>query len=558
MGELEAGAPADAYLAASKPVLGRALSFLDAEATSPSQGSFDRTWWCWKFSDFSAPRFQEGVYSLAWLYTSPKAPDAARGNERLLRQAASAIGFWSGLQHGDGSFDEAYPFERSLAATAFTTFYVASGIERIRAALDPVELEKGLRATERAALWLTRNDEFHGVLSNHLAAAAAALQVAGDVLKTDQFAAARDRFLARIYDNQDRQEGWFREYGGADPGYQSHGMFYLAEIWRRSGSVELLERLREGCEFMAWFTHPDGTMGGEYASRGTKFAFPAAFEMLSAQSEAASAIAAHLRHCVSRGRGVGAAQMDAWNMFPMLNNYLFAAEAASDLQTRQLPWRAAGSSRVFKRAGLAVIRKADRLTAIGLGTGGVVKVWDIHSDTLIYEDAGYALQKKRKWFSSQGASDWQGEEGAASFVIQSRFESVPDARFDPWRFLLFRAFTLTIGRWPSIARGLKQLLVSVLIRRRVPHPATLERTVRIGEDGTLTVSDRLQDLATTPIPIARQVAFHMGSSRYADMLDWFGPRMDCPPPNVTIPNGVRTVKIEPSGAGSTGCRTADI
>lgn len=542
MGELDTSAPADAYLAACKPVLGRALSFLDAEATSPSKGSFDRTWWCWKFSDFSAPRFQEGVYSLAWLYTSPKAPDAARGNERLLRQAASAIGFWSGLQHGDGSFDEAYPFERSLAATAFTTFYVAGGIERIRGALDAVALEKGLQSVERAARWLTRNDEFHGVLSNHLAAAAAALQVAGDILQTDRFAAARDRFLARIYDNQDREEGWFREYGGADPGYQSHGMFYLAEIWRRTGNVELLERLRRGCEFLSWFAHPDGTMGGEYASRGTKFAFPAAFEILSAESEAASAIAGHLRGCLRRGRGVGVAQMDAWNMFPMLNNCLFAAEAASDIQPRQLPWQAADSSRVFRRAGLALIRKADRVAAIGLATGGVVKMWDAHSNALIYEDAGYALHERRKWFSSQGVSEWQDGRNA-SFVIRSRFEGLPNARFDPWRFLLFRMFTLTIGRWQPIARGLKQLLVSVLIRRRASHSASLERMVRLDNDGTLTVSDRLQNLAANPIPIARHVAFHMGSSRYSDMLDWFGPQIECSLPDVNIPDGERTTVI---------------
>ncbi|MBI5320788.1 hypothetical protein [Bradyrhizobium sp.] len=551
MGELRVGAPADAYLAVCEPVLGRALSFLDAEATSPSQGSFDRTWWCWKFSDFSAPRFQEGVYTLAWLYGSANAPDGARRNERLLRQAASAIGFWSALQHSDGSFDEAYPFERSLAATAFTTFYVAAGIERIRGALDAVALENGLQSIERAALWLTRNDEFHGVLSNHLAAAAAALQVAGDVLQTDRFAAARDRFLGRIYDNQDREEGWFREYGGADPGYQSHGMFYLAAIWRRTRNAELLQRLREGCEFLAWFAHPDGTMGGEYASRGTKFVFPAAFEILSAESEAASAIAAHLRQCISQGRGVGAAQMDAWNMFPMLNNYLFAAEAATDIQPRQLPWQAADASRVFKRAGLALIRKADRIAAIGLATGGVVKMWDAQSNALIYEDAGYAVQEKHKWFSSQGASEWQGGEDAASFVIRVRFEGLPNARFDPWRFLLFRVFTLTIGRWPPIARGLKQLLVSVLIRRRVRHPASLERAVRIGDDGTLAVSDRLQNLAATPIPIARHVPFHMGSSRYADMHDWFGPQVECPPPSVQLPNGARTVTIETSGARST-------
>src|SRR5215212_673338 len=102
------------YLDGIERVLGRALSLIDAEPTSPSQGSFDRTWWCWKFVDFSAARFQEGTFTLAWLYASPLAPPGARGNPRFLRQAEAALRFWSSLQHADGSFNEAYPFERSL------------------------------------------------------------------------------------------------------------------------------------------------------------------------------------------------------------------------------------------------------------------------------------------------------------------------------------------------------------------------------------------------------------------------------------------------------------
>src|SRR6185436_18705873 len=86
------------YVTAIEGPLGRALSRMDAEATSRSRGSFDRTWWGWKFTDFSASRFQEGIFTLAWLATSPAAPARAKGNARLILHAAAALRFWTRLQ----------------------------------------------------------------------------------------------------------------------------------------------------------------------------------------------------------------------------------------------------------------------------------------------------------------------------------------------------------------------------------------------------------------------------------------------------------------------------
>ncbi|HEX3877169.1 MAG TPA: hypothetical protein VHW24_09295 [Bryobacteraceae bacterium] len=519
--------------------LGRALSRLDWEPTSASRGSFDRTWWGWKFTDFSAARFQEGLFTLAWLLTSPAAPPRARSNERLLEGAVAAIHFWRKLQHRDGSFDEAYPFERSLAATAFTGFYVGSGLERLRSQLTPNAADAGLQAIERGADWLARNGEYHGVLSNHLAAAAAALHVAGDLLATDRFKAARDRYLGIIYANQDPEEGWLREYGGADPGYQSHAMFYLAEIWRRGGDAELFERLGRATRFIAWFAHPDGTLGGEYASRGTKFAYPAAFEMLARDVPAAAGVAAHLRRCMAQGRGVGPHQMDAWNIFPVLNNYLFACDAAGDLSAApRLPWQDHAGWNIFERAGLAVGCAGGRLLVSGLSLGGACKLWDASRGALIYEDCGYALVGPQARLSSQSASSWTVEKdinGELRFRLMAPFTPVPSLRFGPWRFLAFRAFTLTIGRLPVVARGLKGLLVRLLIRRKAPHAARLERCIAFDAQGRLRIEDEVRGLERPAVAVDRQVPFHMGSARYADFPDWLGAEIRCPEPQYQPP-----------------------
>ena len=82
----------------------------------------------------------------------------------------------------------------------------------------------------RAGEWLIRNDETHGFLSNHLAAAAGALRHAYRQTNEARFAERSQYFLDRILGRQS-EEGWYDEYGGADPGYQTHCSFYMARCW---------------------------------------------------------------------------------------------------------------------------------------------------------------------------------------------------------------------------------------------------------------------------------------------------------------------------------------
>lgn len=519
--------PSSIYLDSAARATERALSLIDVELTSDSIGSFDRTWWCWKFSDFSAPRLQEGIFTLAWLYSSPLADQRFHGKSVLLERSDAAIRFWVGLQHADGSFDEAYPFERSFAATAFTSFYVGHSIERLMDFLSRDTLKVALRTIERSAKWLAANGEYHGILSNHLAAAAGALQIAGDLLGTDRFLKDRDRYLGIIYKEQDDSEGWMREYDGADPGYQSHCMFYLATILNRTQDSELKERLILATEFITWFMHPDGTLGGEYASRGTKFTFPAAFEMLASGIPMAAAAAAHLRECIAYGRGVGVDQMDQWNLFPLLNNLLFAAEAAKDLGSiRQLPWFKSGAEKTFPNAGLYVTNRNNKLLTVGLTRGGVIKLWDIKTKELIYEDCGYALKTCGRTLVSQSSSVWKrsNKGDRSTFIVESEFKGIASLRFKPWLFVCFRLFTLTIGVLPSVARMLKNILVTFLIRRKKPNVAKLTRQIEIADNGTLLIKDQITGISEAPVPLARQVSVHMGSSRYADVIDFLGAR----------------------------------
>lgn len=506
------------YLEEAHKAFGRVLSSLAREeGYGNTVGSFDRTWWCWKFTDFSASRFQEGIYSLCWMVAHPEAHQ--HDEAHLLKLIEQALRFWGSLQHKNGAFDEAYPYEYSLAATAFTAFYISEGLALIQGKLDVKTQQNALGTIQAAAQWLADNGEFHGVLSNHLAAAAGALHVAYRLLKRDEFASARERYLQQIWQHQDNDEGWMLEYGGADPGYQSHGLFYLSQIYVSADPAtkrRMYEPLSKALAFQKYFLHPDGTFGGEYASRGTCFAFPAAFEILAPDFEDARDLTSHLRAFIKAQKIIGLADMDRWNLFPMLNNYLFAHDAAlkSKAIDKETPlfWQLEDGVKHFEKAGIWLHKKGALLTIIS-SLGGTVKQWNCENGKLLYSDCGYLVFDKRGIYSSQNTHcDFMVE--GESITVKTSFSSLPQTVMTPFKFLLFRGFTLTLGRMPRVAKAVKNILVKVLIKNKKTCDITLQRVIDVS--GGLHISDKISGLAAEQDikAVAHHVPVHMGSARY--------------------------------------------
>lgn len=497
----------------------RLLSWQDREPLSKTHGCFDRNFWGWKFVDFPGARFQEGVYSLSWLFMHSCKENPLAGNERVLEWIRAGMEFWRGIQYADGSYDEAYPFEHSLAATAFTTFYIGEAFLMLNDDLEDGEKQLIRESFERAGRWLCHNDEHHGVLSNHLAAAAAALEVVYQITDASRYRERSQHFLQRIYERQST-EGWYEEYGGADPGYQTHGTFYLARIWQYTQDNALLKSLKDSVEFLKYFIHPDRTLGGEYGSRNTEFYFPAGFEILAARLSDAADIAAFMRPALAERKVAGVWTMDAYNFFPMLNNYLFAAENAMSLDTdgEGLPCKNPGEM-FFEDAGLLVKTTPRYHAVVGLSKGGVVKLFDGKTGCLAGAHCGYwAETDPGHIITSQGLNRQRSyPNGASSIEVESSFARMNQRTQDPFTFLAFRVFTLTFGRIALIARLVKKLLVHVLVTRKRHAPLRLRRRIIFGDNGVI-LSDKI-DLSDR-VRVRRLhggqkfSAIHMGSSRY--------------------------------------------
>lgn len=514
------------YLDLAQVAMPRLLSRMDREQPSRTYGGFDRTYWAWKFTDFAGARFQEGLYALAWMYSNDFERNPYYAHPKVMAWLVAGLRYWQRMQHGDGSFDEAYPYERSLAATAFTSFYIGEALLELGRRL-PATLRKSIVHTFQAAGdWLCINDEYHGVLSNHLAAAAAALVVISEITGRPSYQERAQHFLSRIV-NRQSTEGWYEEYGGADIGYQTHATFYLANIWRRTGDERLLASLERSVEFLAYFVHPNGTIGGEYASRNTTFYFPAGFEILAPQMPKARAIAIHLRGALAKQVNVGLTMMDAYNFCPMLNNYLFAHSAAKApiVGYDALPFEGCGHWN-FPDAGLLVHSTKSYYAIFAPSKGGVLKVFDKRSNKLAYSDCGYwAELRGGSCVSSQSFSKENAATADAnSASVRTPFTRINQTLMSPWLFLAFRCFTQTVGRQKMVARKLKGLLALVLVRRRRTIDLVLERYLRFEAD-SVTISDHIDGNEKHALKyLWRDPKFssiHMGSARYfqPDELD---------------------------------------
>ncbi len=516
---------AQLYLRRALDQMPRSISLQDREPLSRTYGCFDRTYWAWKFVDFPGARYQEGVYPLAFVYATDDGGRGYLGNRRMLAWIHAGLDYWASIQYRDGSFDEAYPFEHSLAATAFTGFYIAEAYRLVGDRLGEATRNRTRSALLRTGDWLVRNDETHGFLSNHLAAAAGALVTIGQLFDQPRLLERSRYFIGRILDHQS-SEGWYEEYGGADPGYQTHGTFYLARCWELTGDEALAESLDRSARFLEPFVHADGTLGGEYGSRSTQFVYPAGFEMLAGRSAAACRIAERLAVSIRERRVASLETMDAQNFYPLLNNTLFASRAARvraesepTPESSPAPTASAAVCIEFPEAGLMkVIRPAYELV-IGVSKGGVFKLFDRRGGRLVDSDCGYAGRTRRgKLATSQNLDRTiRAEVRGDRIEVEVPFYASGRTVFAPLKFVAFRLVNLTLGRVPTLARWVKDLLVKVLIVRRQALPLRLRRTFVLGDDG-VEVHDRVWSTGHVPLEVLRRETtfstVHMGSSRY--------------------------------------------
>jgi hypothetical protein len=493
----------------------RLLSQLNRDPATPTYGCFDRRYWAWKLVDFPEATFQRNIHSLCWFMDQPE----AESSNNLVEFIKAGLFYTLEIQHKDGSFDQAYPNEHSYGATAFLLPDLITAYQKIKEFFPQDERVFIENRLMRSADFLCKTAELHGFIANHLAGAALALLKSYQLFGEIKYKSESSTIVDRIIENQS-DEGWFQEYNGADPGYQTLCMYYLAQIFQIERSDKLHNALERSLQFVQFFIHPDGTFGGEYGSRRTEIYYPGGIAILSQEFPAAAEMHTFMKESIRTGHTVNLIDIDMGNLAPLLSNYITAvsiAECASG--SYSLPNKQKEITQVFKSAGLVIIATPAYYAVLGTSNGGVLKVFNKETNTLIYDDCGLLgkISNGQKFSSQITNLNNPIKRDGNVFEISSTFKKIPAQFPTPLNYLLLRIANLTLMRCQFFNEAVKKVFVKLLINKNSPIPLRRIRKIEF-KQSIIYIADKIEK--TGPIQIKTLLygnkfsTIHMASARY--------------------------------------------
>ncbi|MGH7139586.1 MAG: hypothetical protein ACREHD_27920 [Pirellulales bacterium] len=470
------------YLAAALRQIPRLLGAIDRNPFHETYGCFDRQYWHYRTASFPSEMYQEAVLPLATVYATPLPGNHWYGEPRLKELAVAALRYSARASHRDGSCDDYYPFERALGAAVFSLQAATRAYQLLQ--LNDADL---LAAMRQRADWIARHDET-GKLSNHHALAALGLARLAKITGEPKWLQAAQDRIQRVLAWQS-SEGWFEEYGGADPGYQTVTIDVLAKLRRLLGDERLDEPLRRAVDFARLFLHPDGSFGGEYGSRGTYHFYPHGFELLAAENAAAADLADGFLTALANGR---TASFDDDRMYAhRLANLLEAYLDWSPQRPEEQSEPAEPDCRFLPHAGMLVERTRASMTVVSAARGGVFKRFAggcfSHTDAGLIIETTDGRQAVSQCHDRQRQVTWL-ETG--ELTIDGRLHWVKHETATPLKQSLFHIAMWTFGRW---CRGLiRKLLQRRLITGRRACPIRHTRRFEFSDDGTCHVTDHIE------------------------------------------------------------------
>lgn len=491
---------ADWYVRETLARVPRVLTLQDRDPSSPTFGSFDRNWWHYRTQDFPSGMYQELALVLAQVWAWELPGNAWRGESRIRELAIAGVRAAARSAHADGSCDDYFPYERALGATAFAAAAHARVIELTHC--DDADL---LAFQLRRVRWLVGRSE-SGRLSNHQALVALAAARTARVCAAPELASAARERLATCLSWQ-HDEGWFQEYEGADLGYQSLTISFLAALQDELHDPALDAALERALGFARAFLHPDGSFGGEYGSRNTCQVLASGWESRASGDARARALAdGWLRGAIAGRRGYSD---DDRIVSHVLHDYLDAwrhrrARDASTATTPIDPAAAAADEEgvtSFPAAHLHVVRAGELSLFLATNKGGTFRAH--RGERCIASDTGlvvcFADGSRGVMHAIDPAARVRWEPGAVE--IEGVLHRSVRRLATPWHQIAFRLFNASVGRAaPDLQR---RALQKLLITGKKPLPIRFVRRIAWTEDGSVTVRDRLA--AAGPLPRVTRV-----------------------------------------------------
>ncbi|MEW5818837.1 MAG: hypothetical protein AB1782_01485 [Cyanobacteriota bacterium] len=508
----------------------KVLSLLDKGEFAPTYGCFDRNYWHYKtVTDFPSATYQQLALFLAHLYTSNIPGNIYYRQPEILQLCLGSIDFWTKIQNSDGSFNEWYPNEHSHVATAFTLYAITESLLLIKYDIDDKELKKYFKNIDKAVIWLGNNPD--KLVTNHTAGALTAIYNSYLLTENKDYLEYIDYSLLLLKELQS-PEGWFNEYYGADIGYTSVSIDYLAKYYNKSGDERALNMLEKAISFISFFIHPDGSSGGEYGNRNTKYLMPAGFHILAKYFESARYVLNQFYLGLENQTQVTLDNVDdRYFSFFFAPNYIESAVYFSNLNDEDLAFdkdKYKKFSHIFSQAGIVVKKTNQYYFVCNFKKGGVIKLYD-NDGNLLYSDSSYFIK-----FTDNKLASSQKLTSNLEYYIDNSEENEIEIKFEApfiWvntslpltKVLIpFRIFNYTLGNFNFIMDYFNKKVKKFFIAKPKTAPLKIQRHITI-KNGALIIEDAITkqiDLKVKSIELpSAKTNLHVPSSRYALKYD---------------------------------------
>jgi len=458
----------------------RLLTLQDRNPHSPTYGCFDRNFWHYKIIDYPSGMAQEFVWPLALAYDTDAPNNPYHKQPAIKDWVEAGILYLARSAHADGSSDDYFPYERAVGATAFSLLaciesYTLLGFKN----------EAVARFLERRADWLANHDE-SGRLTNHQALVVLCLELLSQLFQTTKWSNVKEQRLQRLLSWQS-PEGWFQEYEGCDPGYQTLTISLLARLYELRPTPQLKEAIIRAVALAAVFVHPDGSYGGEYGSRNTYNFFPHGFELVGKWMPEALAI--NDRFLIGLANGLAPCYGDDHIVGHHVWSYLLAWRDFVEDRPRPTP-RLTGQIWLHD-ANILVDRRQGTELYLALNKGGVFKLF--RGNQLVISDTQFSLQVREgsavKNAVGHMIGHYQVDVGEDQVSIRGSLGWAKQRQMTPMNLLALRLVMLSIGRFfPNLIR---KLLQRMLITDKRDAPFTFSRLLK-WENGRWRITDELR------------------------------------------------------------------
>ena len=461
---------ANPYLHMAQRNLPRLLALYNTDATDPLFGCGDRRYWAWKLIDFPNGTFQGACYGLSILLDAGLLPDSIC-QRSIQRRIEAMISVLPQIVDKQGGLAEALPNEGSFCVTGLVLSDCLGALDALANKVSKHRYADLMAALEPLALFLKRQDEGHGIISNHLATSALGMvrwaQATQDSQALDRAQLWIDRIRAHASD-----EGWMMEYGGADPGYQSWCTSSLVQIAHIAPELELDPLLQRSFDFLETFAFPDGSYANGCGSRMTRFLMAAGPEMYKERSSSAARLAQFARQNCASGTYVTLDSIDEPNLVPFFNDTAVAAVQPPQEDTvPSVDW----SRREFPKAGMIAIAGKSHRLVVNTKRGGWAAECVEGITTRVTREPVARTKDGVLLRPVRGKIIRRSE---VELVIVADLEPVQRMLPSPLKFWVLRSLAMTVFRSLWLGNLVKRGLATLLLSERNTSKGSVRRTIR--------------------------------------------------------------------------------